>query len=250
MRNNIPDILNKMVESLKGASIFVGSDLLFLEREPEQITNHEEGSEFVFITNNYKIEFVTKIFVFRDFKPYFALSTRTDIRKFLPLLYSNNLESGINPKHFIFQFFGDAGFWSDDERLPSDLPDFYNGDDSWIWGPPLQNPLRNTVNVMIHYRHCPNCNSNFPVNHPLQKYCDGSCRRMMYVKHRRKKLLEKEDRGKILEVNCEYCGGIFETNKKHAKYCGPRCRIAAYRKRKEKGLVIFPALPASAIVPL
>lgn len=250
MRNNIPDILNRMVESLKKASKLVGFDLIFLEKEPEQILHLEEGSEFVSLTYNYKIEYVTKIFVFRDFKPHFVLSARTDIRKFLPLLYSNNIESGINPKHFIFQFFGDAGFLSEDERLASDLPNFSNGDDIWIWGPPLQNPLRETWKLMLHYRHCPNCDSYFSPDHPLQKYCDGSCRRMMYVKHRRKKLLEKGDRRKILEVNCEYCGGIFETNKKHTKYCGPRCRMAAYRKRKEKGSGISPTLPVSAIVPL
>ena len=144
MRNNIPDILNRMVESLKKASKLVGFDLIFLEKEPEQILHLEEGSEFVSLTYNYKIEYVTKIFVFRDFKPHFVLSARTDIRKFLPLLYSNNIESGINPKHFIFQFFGDAGFLSEDERLASDLPNFSNGDDIWIWGPPLQNPLRET----------------------------------------------------------------------------------------------------------
>jgi ribosomal protein S27AE len=229
MRNKTQDILINIVETLKRASKLVGYDLIFLEKDPKQITTYD-GWETR--TVDMDKEFVTKIFLFRDFKLHYAISSQSDIRKFLPFLYSNSAELKIKNKHYIFQIFGYSGIFCFNQELPSDLPDYENDGDVWCWQPPIIKSLNSSLTLMLHNRRCPNCNYYFFVNHPLQRYCDGSCRRMMYVKHRKQKLLEEMGQKKIIEVNCKYCGGIFETHKYTAKYCGIRCRMAAYRKRK------------------
>jgi hypothetical protein len=167
------------------------------------------------------------------------LSSQDEIRKFLPLIFTNKNKLRKNRKQFVFEFVGNAGLYCEKQELMDYLPNYINGNDIWIWEPPFENGMK----FMLHLRNCPNCDCHFLPDHPLQKYCSDSCRRSMFIKNRRNRLLKENSNKNAREVKCSYCGGIFMTYKK-AKYCGIRCRMVAYRKRKDKLGSILPSLPS------
>jgi predicted nucleic acid-binding Zn ribbon protein len=246
MRNDVPEILYFTVETLKESHILDGYVLVFLEKKPvwEEVDRTESKSEIfpegcttMTMTSNKDI--IVKIVVFRDFEPLWVIKNRTDIKRLLPKIYNDEDVFGGENKVIPFQTFGNHGmFIKISENFPDiksalDLTHFNKGDDEWVWLT-TSNPDGEQAMILDHYRHCPQCDRYFAIDHELQKYCDGKCRRAMYVKQRRQRLLEEKKPNNNSEVRCQYCGGIFEPIREHAKYCGIRCRMAAYRQRKKK----------------
>lgn len=239
MRNEIPEIIFYTVGSLKESRILNGYDLVFLEKKP--IWEEESGesvSERGYVTLTSKRNKVVAIVLFRDYEIFQIIDSETVIHRLLPSLYQDEPVFGHQQKVLLFETFGNEGIFLE---LSEDLSDiksalylthYDEGVDEWVWLT-ISNPDGKQAMVLVHYRHCPQCDCYFAVDHELQKYCDDKCRRAMYIEQRRKRLLEGKKPNNYPEVRCQHCGGIFEPKREHAKYCGARCRMADYRRRKK-----------------
>lgn len=72
---------------------------------------------------------------------------------------------------------------------------------------------------------CGGCGRLFYTRVHSKKYCNDSCAKQGFWRHKRERRLEKRR-----DTVCKTCGGVFTPKRADAAYCCNACRQKAYRQ--------------------